>query len=261
MDITITPSLNAAEKALTELARRKLPRAILNAVNDVAFDVRAETQREIKRVFDRPTPFAINMMEVIKAREIVKPEAIVQVTGDNRKARTFHHLFEGGQREYKRMEAAFNRVGVLPAGMIMVPADDCPVNTYGNPNPGFIVQMLAYFKAFGQQGYTANMTDASKARFLKRQAKKLTRTGAGVEYFSVTRKGPRQPLPPGIYRRVRFAAGSRVQAMFFFVRRGTYRRWLDLDRIARETHGAQYEQRLANRLSRAIAGALGDSRT
>ncbi len=264
MQITITPSLSQAERALTDLAKRKLPRAVLNAVNDVAFDIRAATQQEMKRVFDRPTPFALNMLEIIKARNVNQPAAIVQITGDNRKDKTFKHLYLGGVREWKRMEGAFYRRGLLPAGMIMVPARDCPKNANGDPNPGFIVQMLAYFQAFGQQGYTANMTQASKARFLKRQGKKLTSIGAGVEYFVSRGKGlyfgKKSTLPAGIYRRVRFASGSSLQAMFWFVRRGQYRRWLNLEQIARDTHGSQYEQRLANRLGRAIAGALGDAK-
>lgn len=76
----------------------------------------------------------------------------------------------GGARRDKRSEAALRRIGILPSGyQTAIPETPYPGSDDGRGNirGGFLVKLLSYFQAMGEQGYKANMTDRRKARLHK----------------------------------------------------------------------------------------------
>jgi hypothetical protein len=144
------------------------------------------------------------------------------------------------------MEGAFRNIGVLPPGLIVVPGAGCPLTAYGNPQPGFITRMLAYFRALGEQGYQANMTDKTKRAFERKLSKKA---GGGVQFFL----GNGRSLHLGIWQRIGYSKGSAIKPILMFVGRGHYQRRIDLERISHVTlsrHGAKI---LTENLAKAIA--------
>ena len=71
----------------------------------------------------------------------------------------------GGRRHDKRSEVALRRAGILPTGYQTAIPDDARGGPYpgsddgrGNLRGAFLVQLISYFRAFGEQGYKANMS-------------------------------------------------------------------------------------------------------
>jgi hypothetical protein len=50
--------LSRFERSLRDIERKQLPYAIMLTLNETAKGGRLEVQREMDRVFDRPTPYA-----------------------------------------------------------------------------------------------------------------------------------------------------------------------------------------------------------
>ena len=151
------------------------------------------------------------------------------------------------------------RIGVLPAGMAAVVPRDASwaarIDRYGNLSQGQIVQLLAYFQAFGEQGYKANMNDAGRGKLAKMKGgaggKGFRRIG-GVVYFVSRgkgnwfgncswRNGRMQHLPPGIWAK-RGIHGVDVAPVLMFVRRGNYRKRIDLQAIGNEVVAKEFNK-------------------
>lgn len=181
--------------------------------------------------------------------------------------RSLAHLFTGGSRPYKRMEGAFRRIRALPDGYVMIPGRACPLDMYGNPRLGFVTQIISYFRAFGEQGFKANMTDKRKGQ-LARIGKTASgyKTINGVQYFvSYGRRGKPggdrytngrhdQHLPAGIWARSGIH-GSTVKPVFVFKRAAAYRQYLDLQGEAEQFVPDELQRQFDAAFARAIETA------
>jgi hypothetical protein len=167
-----------------------------------------------------------------------QPEALVDFDAwGNKTGVTAAHFLQaeiyGGPRKLKRHETALQRAGVLPTGKAIVPGPAAKMDQYGNMSPAQIVQILSYFKSFGEQGYRANMRDGGK-RLAKDNKKKGAR---GFVYFAIYARHGK--LIPGIYQRFSFGAlGSSVKPIMYFVDIPKYKKRFDFygvaERAARE---------------------------
>ena len=105
-------------------------------------------------------------------------------------------------------------------------------------------------EAFGQQGYTANMSQAKRDKL-----KRGTRKSYGIEYF-VVRKGARN-LRPGIWKRVQTSFGKSVQPIIIFVREPAYRRLLPFfetaQRVTDRDFGKAFDTAMADAIRTARA--------
>lgn len=222
MMISITGSFPQGQiiKDLQNL-QKQVSFASARALTKTAQDVMAAEKKQIEQSFDRPTPYALNSL-FIKPATRDKQEARVFIKSDAFKGTPAENFLrpqiDGGTRKLKRFERALINAGVMPDGHYVVPGAACPLDQYGNIPSRFIVQMLSYFRAFGEQGYKANMNAAGRARFDRKASKAV---GQQVNYFAV---GLNQKLKPGIYQRVTFAAGSAIRPVFLFVRSVNYKR-------------------------------------
>lgn len=230
-----------------------IPGATAAALNDTAFAIRKAEQEEMTRVFDRVTPYMRNSVFVEKATPFrlvasIAPEYMGGKGVDPQ--RVLRAGVMGGQRKDKAAERALQRAGILPKGFQMVPGEAAPLDAYGNIKAGFLVQILSYMRAFGEQGYKANATDRTKAR---REKRGRTASGYatinGVAYFVAygkLRDGKGQHLAPGIYSKTGIH-GIDIKPVLMFVRRGTYRVRLDYAgvglRVADETFGRRFRYR------------------
>lgn len=119
----------AASAALTKIAQR--------AAKD-------DLPNEMRRVFDRPTPYALNSLFVqastvstLSARVMVKNTAARGVVPEN----FLQPEVEGGGRREKGLENALRYMGILRGGERVVPAQEIALDVFGNV-PGSRVRSI-----------------------------------------------------------------------------------------------------------------------
>jgi hypothetical protein len=240
--------LDKVKRELAELSSGRLRQAVATTLNQVAGRVGRSMRQEMVRAFDRPTPYTLRSVRVDPASTdrlavSVRPTYLGGKGVDPQQF--LRAQAQGGMRKLKRSERALQRVGVLPAGYytaipkLPFPGSD---DGRGNLRGPFLVQLLSYFQAFGEQGYRANMTDKRKARLANRG---LSAAGykqiGGVEYFAsygrlrTSARGQASPLAPGIWAKSG-TGGAVVRPVLMFVRAPRYSVRLDLAKVARQTN-------------------------
>ncbi len=265
LKVTVT-GLDAVMKQMRGL-EKQVKKAASVALNESAKKVRNRTTEEFSKQFRNPTNYTKRAMRIPKTGWATRDKlsAVVELRDDAPGKGTpwdkaLGHHFTGGQRHWKKFEAALYRIGVLPAGMAAVPAKGSwavRLDGYGNISPGQIVQLLAYFQAFGEQGYKANMTAEGRRKLAKIKGKGAgTKSGSpkinGVVYFVSRgkgnwfgnrswRNGRMQHLPPGIWAK-RGTHGVDVAPVLMFVRRGNYRKRIDLQTIGNEVVAKEFNK-------------------
>lgn len=265
--------MNQAEvlRQIRGLTGPQAAKAYAKALNDTGFEVRRAMQEEMRAVFDRPTDYIlrspfVRMATAAKLSVTIEPTYMGGKGIDPQKildAQTW-----GGRRRDKRSEAALKRAGILPNGyQTAIPSDD-----KGGPYPGsddgkgnlrgpFLVQLISYFQAFGEQGYKANMSAKGYQR-----VHRGTKKQAGRRYFVTygkTRGGPRitqkgeqdertAHLAPGIWA-ASGTGGADVRPVLMFVRpRRGYQPRFDMDKVAKRADAEAYlERRIRYRLREA----------
>lgn len=236
MQISIkVEGIDGVKAMLNNLAQKQIPYATALALTRTAQDIKQAEYAEMQKVFDRPTPYTLQSL-YLKPATKQSLEAMVyfkEFAGKGTPAKKYlHPEIQGGERNLKRFESALKRVGVLPDGMYITPGSACPLDAYGNIPGSFIVQILSYFRAFGEQGYRANITEKKKQKI-----KSGTKRSKGFEYFISYGKGTwggRQHLTAGIYKRTGFSWGSNIKPIFMFVRKPAYKPRFRFYELAKE---------------------------
>jgi len=182
-------------KDLLKLLPVQAKRALEQALDQTARDIKKAEVEEMKRVFHRPTRFTLNSLKMT-ATHNHNMEARVWFKDLERMRQ--HYIVPqvvGGPRKFKGFEHAFGKT-------MFVPGQKARMTKAGNISPGQILQILSVLgKAERMAGTQRNMT----ARSAKRNKKQR-------DYVYLPKGNGR--LYPGVYQR--FAKGSRG------VRSGTY---------------------------------------
>jgi len=241
----VAKDVRSVVQDLRALGSRHIPFATARTLTALAKSGQAETEREMRSVFDRPTAYALRSL-VVKPATKAQLEASVGLkdTSQNKQSRSpldvLGHEFTGGQRKFKAFEGALRRMGYLPNGWAVVPGDAAQLDAFGNMPASFIVKLMSYLQAFSEQGYSANATAKGKARTEKRgRSARGFATINGVAYFISRGKGNwfgagswqhgrSQHLPPGIWAK-RGIHGADVQPIVRFVRVPVYRQRIHLE--------------------------------
>ncbi|WP_291594176.1 hypothetical protein [Comamonas sp.] len=265
--------MNQAEvlRQIRGLTGPQAAKAYAKALNDTGFEVRRAMQDEMRAVFDRPTDYIlrspfVRMATAAKLSVTIEPTYMGGKGIDPQKildAQTW-----GGRRRDKRSEVALKRVGILPAGYQTAIPDEARGGPYpgsddgkGNLRGPFLVQLISYFQAFGEQGYKANMSEKGYQR-----VHRGTKKQAGRRYFvayggerdapRTTRKGEPDAraahLARGIWA-VSGTGGVLVRPVLLFVKpkRG-YQPRFDMDKVAKRADAQAYlERRIRYRLREA----------
>ena len=256
------PLLNALNGA-TKQARF----AASQALNDAAFKARTALQREMDVKFDRVTPYIKRSLWVETATPAtltakVEPRYMGGKGVDPQKVLQAEVF--GGARRQKASEKALQRVGILPAGYALVPGQACPLDQYGNIKGSFLVQIISYLQAFGEQGYRANATVktiAKKAKFGRSAGG--AKTINGVVYFvsygklrsiDSKRGSHYSPLAPGIWAKSGIH-GSEVKPILMFVRNPTYKARFDFFGVATKAAQAAFPAAFETRMAAALRTA------
>lgn len=266
LDVTVDPkALEKVRGVIEKLSDGQLRKATAKAMNDTAAKVRTAMVSHLSTVFDRPTPYVarspkyvpatpekldVTILPTIDARNLASKGGKIGV--DQQKILAAQAF--GGPRSDKKSEKALRRVGILPPGyQLTIPKDPFPGSDDGRGNirGPFMVQLISYFQAFGEVGYRANMTARRKAKLADKtvysslETKKTRRLIRGAEFFisyGKLRSGKTNHLAPGIWARSG-TEGVKVQPVLMFVRSGTYRARLDMDRVSREADAQNYFNR------------------
>jgi hypothetical protein len=207
--------------------------------------------KEMRDVFRNPTPYTLNSLFVRPATS-TRLNAEVKLKDEATKAtpasRFLAPQISGGQRQQKRFERALQSVGAMPEGYRAVPASGAKVDSYGNMSRGQIVQILAFFRAFPEMGYKANMTKEGRAKMAKG-----TKRRAGFSYFAGS---PGNRLPLGIYQRSALYGGSAIKPVLIFVRSAIYSERFDFEYVVEQVVKAEF----SGEFNRAFAEALRSGR-
>lgn len=258
MEISIRSNLNEIQRNLDRFARRQLPFATAMAVNDVARDAKAAVRKAMEDVFNQPVSRTLNSVR-IKTGTKAKPEAIVWIDDEPNKgiaaAKYLAAEILGGQRRQKRFERALQSKGLMPPGTFAVPGSAAPLDGNGNIPGSFIVQLLSYLGAFGEQGYRANMTQKRKAKIhgMTRSPAGYKKIG-GVMYFVSKGDSRTSHLAPGIYAKTG-THGVNIKPVILFVRPPQYGVRLKFFRIVENSVSKTFATRLRERLAKAMATA------
>lgn len=228
-------------------AEKEISRRAAKALTATAARTREEMKIEMAGVFDRPTPWVLNGV-FYRGASVDQNRMFAQVwlkdfafKGSPAVVNLKPQIF-GGNRVQKRMEKALQRVGVLPVGMFAVPGRDAKLDAYGNMSRGQIVQIISWFQAFGQQGYSANMTDKRKATLGRdKTSRKTGKVTKGFSYFALHQA--KHGLPPGIFQKLDYGGKPVIRIVMLFVRTPAYQKRLDFLGVAERTmrrHFAAY---------------------
>ena len=233
-DRPVKVEIRGLEEAI-DIAREvkgQAPYIIARTISKTAKAVQAAEIDEIRKVFDRPTPYTLGG---VYAKTASKSDLTGRVwlkdklqAGKGTAAVDFlYPQVHGGERQLKRFEKALQYAGVLPKGYYAVPGSGAKKDQYGNMSKGQIVQILSYFRAMGQVGYAGNMTDKRKAKLAKG-----TKTTRGFVYFAI---GPGKNIHPGIYEKTGFAWGTALKCVLLFVKKVRYTPRFDFYGVGQDT--------------------------
>ena len=251
-------SLGAVREVLSRLSGQQARQAYAQALNDTGYHARRAVQSEMNKVFDRVTPYILKSTFVQQAT----PERLgVRIAPENQRMQTgvdpqkiLQAQAHGGSRALKRSEVALMRAGILPPGyMTAIPATPYPGSDDGRGNlrGPFVAQIISYFRASPEQGYSANMTDRRR-----RAVHRGTATTAGRRYFVAygrMRGGRASHLAPGIWA-ASGTGGVDVRPVVMFIKRATYQPRLRMENVVR---GSDMQAYLDKRLRYRIRQAAG----
>ena len=240
---TITATLRADQRAVSF--------AVVKALTRTAQAMKKDLQDEMRRVFDRPTPWTMNSLYVAPATR-ANPSARVwlkdeRAVGKGTPATKYlAPQIEGGTRSRRASERNLERLLVLSRGWFIVPGAEAKLDAFGNWSVGELKQVLSWFMAAQMtSGYVANLQPAKRAKL-----KQGTKKRRGFEYFAVrpADKAARW-LHPGIYRKTKFAFGGAIQPIAIFVHAVSYQKRFDFYGVAERTARRQFPLSLAAALA------------
>ncbi len=245
LQISLKAEVNEALGVIDRFGKQ-VPFATAMALTRTAQEGAAEFKRAFVAKFDRPTRYTLNSMffksankQTLTSSFGLKDGALIQKGGGYSPADVLGHHFMGGASKAARYEQAFRRIGMLGFNEDIVPARGLKeLDRFGGVPASFIVRLISYFNAFGEQGYKANATAATRAKLAKRtdkntkgkQASKYVRIN-GVVYFYSSGTGRTAHLHKGIWAKTG-THGADIRPILMFVSRANYQKRFDIQDFA-----------------------------
>jgi len=227
---------------LLQADRKRINTSAAIALTRVAKSAQAEIRTEMQRVFDRPTPYALNSTYVKPAT----PSRLTSEVGikDQLSAgkgtagiKFLSPQIYGGERGMKRFEKALQARGLMPVGMYAVPGGAAKLDAYGNMAASQIRSILsALGAAETYAGYSANRTQRSRKRNRRMANYFVGRPGGGR-------------LPLGVWQVFRFAMGSAVKPVVIFTKAPRYKIRLQFQDIVERVFDRDFNAFFADALA------------
>lgn len=214
MQITVDFDIDSFEE-LTRAERAALNRAKNKAVRDTLFKLRDSVRGQIKQNFNNPKRYVVNGVMVRTPAKIGKQENLIgelYVNDYPSRAGTpaneilYPHIHLG-PRVDKRGEKRLRQVGVLPAGLQVVPTEDYR-DARGSIKPGLMTKILSDINAFPEY-MTMNRINTGNIQAYKRSRIKKAR-------FFVVKPGGKNN--PGIYEFIGKGTARRMKMVLAFVK-------------------------------------------
>lgn len=246
LEADVRLDLRVFERSLSDVARKQLPYATMLALNETVKGGRLAVQKEMDRVFDRPTPYAKRGVVYDRATRQNMRAAVV-VTGDRTKGALPATAFlgpqiQGGRRTHKAFERQLIDRGLMARGEVATPAERTPLDRYGNITQGFLNRVMADLKIdYRGAGATRVRSDAS----LKRN-----KNYRSARYF-VPKRGSH--LFPGVWQRS--PKDDSVFPVILFVRSAGYRVRLHLETVVERHVAATIDDNFATAFAHAMRTA------
>jgi hypothetical protein len=243
--INIT-GLDAIKKAMDELPK-KAKYAAVKAMNTSMEWSATSVRKEMRHVFDRPTPWVLNSLRIKYAQpSTMAAELAYKDINSATSARTMvePHV-DAGTRHFKAFEARLGRIGLLPDGYNAVPGGAAKLDGFGNMSQGQISQLLGVLKAYTEDGFNKANINTTK-RLAKGNAKK--NVYGFVYWVNPVGKGKVKHLQPGVYQRVTTGFGSSLKPILIFVKRAHYKKRLDFYGITKR----EIDNRFASEFEKAF---------
>ena len=231
MRIDVRHNIADVVKHLTEIERRHVPFATALALTRTAQEVRKAEVEEMKKVFDRPTPFTLRSL-------YLKPATKADLTAKvwfkelNRVEHYLEPQIYGRDRALKRFEEHLQRAGILPKGLYAVPGGGARLNKYGNMSAGQVTQILSALGAHPDP--YANTKRRARARI-----------GLLRGYF-VGRPGGRR-LPLGIWEK----KGNKLLPVLIFVMKPAYQQRFSFFEIGKRVGESEFPKQFDRALTEA----------
>lgn len=269
--ISVKADVKEVTRWLTDIEKRQIPFAVMNALNTMMFGARKELIKEIGDKLDRPTRYTLNATQVQKAtkknwaaRVWIKDNDSTDIESARRGNTPANFLLphiRGGPRNVKGFEKQMIAAGMMPPGYYVTPGSGAKIDAFGNWSNGELKMLLAYFGAFGRfSGDTKNTTDKKKESLRRGGTRKSKgRVKYGVSYFIAYpgRDGRAKHLFPGIYRKTYIAEGVTSLDMIvrFVKRRPQYSVRVDFEGVQQRYVRKHFKAEFAKEIKRAITSA------
>jgi hypothetical protein len=255
MQLKIEVDTSGAEKKLNQLVRSQIPFATAYALTQSAKAAQGEIEKEIGRVFDRPTPFtrqAVRIRPATKTRLVSEVKLKDEAVKGNPAVRWLVAQVRGGARTSKGFELLLQRAGVMPRGWFAVPTKYAPLDQYGNVPASQINKILSQLQASRDPGTRESQALKVRRNSIGNRSKKRL-----ARYFAVLPGSARNArLSPGIWERVQFGFGSSVRPIFIYSSRAPkYGRRLNFDHIVRDTAKIQFSLQFKRGMALAFSTA------
>jgi len=274
------------QRAAAQMAAlpKRVQFAAVKAITATAKAVQEAEQREMRDVFDRPTPYTLASMFVSPAT-MSSPQATVGLKDNMGRGRPavawLRWQIYGGLRTMTSFERRLASVGAMPNDMRAVPGRFARLDAYGNISPGQIRQMLSQLRIELSSGATSVLPKlSSEERNALKQAKvsgmaalsnrqrsfakdatakqrRITSAYKRAGGQFVAFPNGRGKLPPGIYQ-VRTTAFGRTdpKPVMVFVTRASYEAGrFDFHYVADATVRSQLQPNLSSAMAQLGAAA------
>lgn len=180
--ITVTPKGLPQVQAMLDSVPKQAQRAAELALDQTARDIRKEVREVMPKVFDRPTRYTLNSLQVSLTQNHVLEASVWFKEPDRMGAHYLVPQVEGTVRTHRGFERALGRT-------YFYPGKGAELDRYGNVSAGKIRQILSVLgRAERAVGDSANITGRSRRRNSKVR-----------DYVWITRRHGK--LPPGVYER------------------------------------------------------------
>lgn len=248
MKINMQSNLKDVASRLGAMGSR-IPTVNAIALTRSAKDGQRAIADEMSKVFDRPTPYALNgtflkaaTRSNLESRVWVKDNPFGKGTPADR---FLLPQIYGGSRSLKGMERILQSAGLMPAGQFAVPGAGAQLDSYGNVKRSQITQMLSQLQVQRGAGHESRRSDSARSR--------LAVARQGVTYFALPK--PVNGLRPGIYLKKKFSGGTSIKPVFIFVGKVTYRPRLRFHEVGVAAAEKAFPRHISAELRRMIADA------
>ncbi|MDO9277141.1 MAG: hypothetical protein Q7U05_01080 [Polaromonas sp.] len=254
MKMSISSDMSIVRQAFLTSSKQATYAAMV-ALNATAEKGRVAVVKEMRSVFDRPTPWVLNSLRIKYASRTKLMAELAHKdrnSAESSRSMVAPHV-TGGERHFKAMEARLLGTGLIPKGYNAVPGGAAKLNANGNMSPGQITQVLNVLGTYTEAGYN-KANSKTVTRLAKGRVKKNI---YGFVYWvnPVSGPGRQRHLQPGVYQRVTTGFGSSLKPILIFVRQARYRPRLDFFGIAQTTVDKEFPAEFGKAFSAAMATA------